>query len=681
MTVRELAALVKPHLERAFFPAGLRLDRGDLRIVRAWAYCLFGFMLAAFAGMSIFEHDRWSLTQDFAAIDQVWHEIGHGNLNPKDTVDHIARYWQVHFELYVWLIAPFSLIFGSLFLSLFQDACGFVASVIAFRWVLSVLYDGRRPVPARRTLALCSLIIVTLNPWLYWTYAFDFHSEPVAIAALVASGYAFWADRLVLGYVLALSVLLEGDVTGTYLVGLGVSLAVAKWRKPWIGLSLIPIGVVWLQFTHAIGAGIQSAFNATYGYLIYGQFIGGGNDDPVHQIIGVRELAAGIVQHPLRVLDVLKDKVVDVYANLAPSGFIGILSPWSFGVCFLALAENQLAYSYSYSQPIFQSIPLYIFAAVGFGWMLAAMSRRFGPRLAVWYGVITACNVIIWSCVWIPELPIHWVRISSDQARVLRQVKAGIGNKDQVLATQGVVGAFADRAAVGDFWFNPHIPREANDVQIVVAPFSGVNVESVNRSLTILDTMVTKYNARVRLHDQDIWWLTTGGLGDTTTAFDIPAGQDSVPGWACAGEAAYPITEGPPSEWHAFSNYARGYVIARAYWRMAAGNYHAQVDLASTEPAAVEVWDSTSDELIGRTLVPPTRRRSIGMYFRNLDRGVPYLFEGLGPFRIDAIEPPIHDAIEVRVFSPGTGTTSVYRVTVSPVGNDDPAFHDVLSSR
>jgi hypothetical protein len=191
--------------------------------------------------------------------------------------------------------------------------------------------------------------------------------------------------------------------------------------------------------------------------------------------------------------------------------------------------------------------------------------------------------------------------------------------------------------------------------------------------------MVTKYNARIRLHEQDIWWLTTGGIDDTTTAFDIPAGQDSVPGWACAGAAAYPITEGPPSDWHAFSNYARGYVISRAYWRLAAGNYRARIELASSEPATVEVWDSTSDELIERNVLPPTHRRALDLYFRNLDRGVPYLFEGLGPFRIDAIEPPIHDAIEVRVFSPGTGTISVYRVGVFPIDVDDPALHETLS--
>src|ERR1700722_8407382 len=218
-------ALVKvgQTIDRLFFPAAVR-ESPDLRLLRVFGYIGFAFLSCWLIGFSALELWRYALTQDFAAAHQAWHQITHGDLNPQDTIDGVPRYWQVHLELYFWLLAPIGVLLrGGMTLLLIQDACGIIACVIAWRWMLQILY-GERPVPYRLTLALLGLGLIVLDPWVYWSYAFDFHSEPVAVALLVAAGYAYYQQKTRLAIGLSLGVLCCGDVATTYLAGLGLTL-------------------------------------------------------------------------------------------------------------------------------------------------------------------------------------------------------------------------------------------------------------------------------------------------------------------------------------------------------------------------------------------------------------------------------------------------------------------------
>ena len=643
-------------IDRLLFPASVR-ESADLRVLRRFAYAGFAFLICWLVGFSALEHWRYALTQDFGAANQAWHQITHGDLNPQDTIDGVPHYWQVHLELYFWLLAPIGVLFrGGLTLLLLQDACGIIACVITWRWILQILY-GERAVPHRLTLALLSLGLLVLDPWVYWSYAFDFHSEPIAVAFLVAAGYAFYQQKTRLGIGLSLGVLACGDVATTYLAGLGLTLIIASRRYFSIGLALMATAVFWLEFSHRIGAGVMSAFNVTYGYLIYGHFLG---FDPSAAKLTVRDLLLGMILHPLNAVDALHDKMRDIYANLAPIGFIGIFSPWALGISLIVLAENQLAYSFTYSQPNFQGIVMYLFGTVGFVWFIARFARFSGVG-AVVVSSVALINTAAWFAVWMPQLEPRWIRTSVEAAQTARAIQRQIGPNDEVVASHGLVGRFADRASVYSLWAIRTIPRDADVVQFIVSPYEGINVESVNKSLAVLDALANVYHATLRLQRAGVWWFTVD-LSQSSSRFAVPSASNDVPAWACFGKAASPYLAGPPAGWHAAGGMRRGYVVSRAYWRAPAGNYLASADLSARSNVIFEVWDATSDELIVRKVVPPGPRRQIAVPLRHLDRGQDKTFDGLWAFVIDPVEAPLADNLEIRIFSDGSGPVDVYHV-------------------
>jgi len=652
-------------LDRVLLSAAVRNDPGEARVLRPAACIGFALCATILFAMSLLEYQRFSLTHDFAEIYQAWHQVSQGNLNPLNTVSQNGEFWTGHFELYVWLLAPIAVLFPSpLALELVHDALGIAACLVAWRWMLTLLYDPSPPVPNRRVLALASLCVLLLNPWIYWSYAFDFHSESAGVIFIVASLYAFYLKRTRLGIILALSLLLEGDVTALYLVGLGASLVVVRWRQAWIGAGLAFVGVLWLAMTHAIGAGIESGFSPAYAYLVFGDTPATG---PLPEDMSVSELIKGLALHPLPILGVLHEKVLSIYDNLSPIGFIGILSPWTFGVTFLVLLENQLAYALPYAQPSFQTMPVYILGSVGLTWMLAWLVRTPVRRFVIAFAVLAALNTAGWGLVWIPPMFPHWLRTSAATGSVLRTVYNSIPAGHEVITTQGVIGRFASHKYAGVFWFgNPRFVRYASDVDFVVVPYEGINVESVNKSLTILDMLTRDFRARVRLHEHGVWWLSFGSE-TPYKSFRFADTSQEVPAWACAGPQGAADISGPVYQWAAMSRNARGYVISRAYWRPTAGNYRAGVEIASTGPVTLEVWNQTLDQPIVRTVVPPGPRRRVYVPFRALDRGRSTMFKGYVPFLVNFVEPPVHDNLEVRVFSPGRGLVRVYRVMMEPL--------------
>ncbi len=655
-TFRSRAMWLLGWIDRALFPAAVRCAP-EFRVLRPAAYIAFAFLASWLIGFSAFEHGRYALTQDFGAVNQVWHQITHGDLNPRDTLDGVPHYWQVHLEIYFWVLAPIGLLFrGGLVLLLIQDACGIIACTVAWRWILTLLF-AERPVPNRLTLSLLLLVLLVCDPWIYWSYAFDFHSEPIAVALLISAGYAFYLRHTRWAIGLSLAVLLTGDVATTYLAGLGLTLLVASRRYFSVGLALIATAVFWLEFSHRIGAGVMSSFNVTYGYLIYGYFPG---FDPSLPKLTVRDLLLGIILHPLNAVYAMHDKVRDIYANLAPIGFIGILSPWAIGISLVVLAENQLAYSYTYSQPNFQGIVMYLFGTVGFAWFMARFAR-FSRVLAVVFSGLVALNTLGWFTVWMPQLEPRWIRTSAAAAETAGTIQHRISATDEVVASHGIVGRFSDRASVYSLWALRTVPRDADVVQFVVSPYDGINVETVNKSLAILDALANVYHATLRYQRDGVWWFTVD-LSQSLSSFQLPSGSDDVPGWGCYGKAGAPVVTGPPAQWHATGGFRRGYVVSRAYWRARAGNYVASADIAPAGPVIFEVWDATLDQLIVRTPIPAGPRRRVEIPFRHLNRGSEPLYDGAGAFVIDPVEAPIDDNVEIRIYSNGGGAVDVYRV-------------------
>jgi hypothetical protein len=106
----------------------------------------------------------------------------------------------------------------------------------------------------------------------------------------------------------------------------------------------------------------------------------------------------------------------------------------------------------------------------------------------------------------------------------------------------------------------------------------------------------------------------------------------------------------------------------QAYWRRGEGEYEAVLRIAVSGTTNIELWNSTTNQLLARRV----QTESNGPVTVTLDAtlrgsGNESVFDGWGIWRINAA-PPKDDNLEVRVFAPrGNDVVDIYKVSLQPV--------------
>jgi len=108
-------------------------------------------------------------------------------------------------------------------------------------------------------------------------------------------------------------------VTGTYLAGIGLGVLLAGRGMRRRGAVLACIGVVAAVLFITL---IHGNRGSAHGLQAYAYLAIPGAKATGH--VPMSKLILGIATHPLRVLTVLWGKRVDLWANLAPSGLVGL---------------------------------------------------------------------------------------------------------------------------------------------------------------------------------------------------------------------------------------------------------------------------------------------------------------------------------------------------------------------
>ena len=623
-----------------------------------WWYSPFVAQWLALMVFSTIQYNRFALTHDFALYWQAVWLIAHGHLDPYASMD-LFPFLDNHFELIMWIVAPLYWIWPHASLLLYiQDIALIGAEWIAWHWIKSLIALHAIAEPGI-FLGVCAALLV-LNPWIPWTAATDFHSESLAALTLTGASYALYRSNRTALVIWVLLSLACGDVSAVALAAVGVAGVLTKRWKPGILIILVSLG--WLELISALGANRGSILILIYGYLLPAHYIG--------TQMSTSLLVKSLLRRPGLALRELWRHRKNLYANISPSGAIGVFSPWVLPIFGATVIISNLSTGYLFGVPGFQNVMFYALAVVGTVQVLLyfwpKVHRRWIQRGIL---AIIGLNSLIWAIIWLPQIPDHWVRVSQGAAQSLQQVKEMIPASSEVIAPQGLMGRFANRQWILNMGGHNvyQYPTYTSPVYLVMAPYDGVHFSSLQTQASWLNALAHDRQAQLVYWDHNVYLWKVWAHG---RSIRLPSKQTHLPAWPFNPTGGYQVVGGLPRTWYlASKNSAAGNILDRDYWREPPGDYIASVTLSGWGPASVQVWDATTGHLISEQWVPLASGRKIThtqTYFFS-HSGPPHVFSGIGPWSIVPAR-GLYNELEIRVYAQPSSMVNVYSVGMQKKG-------------
>ncbi len=660
-----------------------RPDDRFARVLRA-AWWVFGVQLVAMMAWSTVLYSRWGMTWDFAIRYQAWWGIAHGHLDPYVSVAH-RYFWQDHFELINWPLAPLSWIWpGPLWTLWIQDLMVWGGEMGALYLVVDAVrrprWSGR--LPGAWAVALVTVLLVA-NPWIYDSISFDFHYQSIGAAC-----FAMLACRemirgrtrlLVLWVVLCLAC---GDIAGTYLAAVGLGGMLAGRGSRGRGAALLAAGAGWFVLASVAGGGQGSGLGGHYGYLLPRSASGA-------RRTGVGGLAAGFTAHPSTVVGHLWQSRTALWAYASSAGVLGLATPLSV-LPLLILLESGAGQGSSLRSVAYENFGVLLFVAplsvLALAWLgdrlahgrLARLLDRptlrwlSSPNVVKVVALVMVGNALVWCAVWLPRVPTDWLRTSPPAAGALDRALAEIPSGAEVIASQGIVGRACGRVwcysigADGPLTYPLH-----RRTYVLVAPYDGIESSSIQTQIGVIDELAGPLHASLVAEDADVWLFRLPTGPARVVRFD-PSPTEAA--WAVRTATGTRILEGPGDTWRlAQGRRVPGYALYGAEWILAPGTYQSTVTMASTGPSVVEVWDSTTGVLLARRHLPAVEApMAVQSVVQVTDRRPTQPFTGWGPFSFQPRPGQSSDWIEVRVWTDGRSAVSLYDVEMLPYRPTDP---------
>jgi hypothetical protein len=631
--------------------------------VRKVGYAVLAIQLTGFCAWSALLYHRYALTWDFAVYHQPWYLIAHGHLNPDTSVESMP-FWRNDAEFAIWPLAIFYWLGPHSLTLLWLQNIGVVAAeVVAFSWMCDLAARCRDERTAA-WLAATGLLLLTVSPWLWWSISFDFHLESVALpfAVLLARDLASGRRRM---WWWVVPVLACGAPEAVYVLGIGAGGILAArryWRR---GAVLVAISVAYSVFIVKIGADHGAPLARHYGYLavgvsasyVHGRLSAGGR-------LSTGQMGREILSHPLRIVEALWQKRMDITAALLPGGAIGILFRPLLPLITAGLLSAILSAGWRFAQPSFQMLPVYVLLPLGTLAILAWLGRRHS-RTPLVCAALLAAQAVGWAMVWGPQVPAHWLRVSGPAAATLAKVSAQIPESDEVVASQGVLGPFSGRLDVHALARTSRTPVSGTDVWFVITPTAGTELQTTASSMAFIGQLAGPMHARLVARANGVWafrWHRPTGQHWVI----VPNGTGGVPGWTAAGAAGRAAMTGAIDDWHAVSTGQEGYVSDGIQWLEPVGRYAAQVVLSATGPANVEVWDDNGKGalLARRSIAAAAGRQTVTLPIDVTSALHSSVYPGWGLFSARFVPPAAGQRIEVRVWTDGSDTVNVYRARI-----------------
>lgn len=657
----------KPASEPSCATASLR-EANFYRVMRRLAIVVFLLQAIALLAISNYMRAHFALSIDYSIFEQARYLISHGTMDPYTTVSHFF-YWQNHGEFIMWPLALISAVLlpNGMFLLALQDLSTAAAGLVAFLWVIDRLSVCRaRLQVAIQMIALGTLIILIVNPWIYWSSIYDFHFQGTAALVLLLIARDLDRNRLRSSFVYVPILLSMGDVTGTYLVGLAISFAlVRKLRhetlRPAIYIALV--GVAWTAVLTLMHANQGSNLDLFYSYLA-----AGGQHATAPTKVSAASIGIGALLHPLRALAAIGHGLPNDWANAAPPGFLGVFSPWGMGISLMLFLSTNLIgkadLALSFSRPSFQSLPVYLFVPVGTAFVLSwgvEHKRRLVQLASLVLGTAVLLQSIAWSVVWMPLLIPTWSTVSNSAAGTLQWASSHIPASAEVAVQEGVLGRFADHRFTYILIGAPTtVPVRTSTMYFVVAPGAGQELP-VNMSAPLLSDIAHLRGTVLVRHGGGVWVFRYSPKPEQHSV--TLEASSTLPAWLLRSGVGKKMLYGPPTGWYVAASGKAGYVAYGDYYREPIGKYTASVYMSSSGPVTIQVWNATAGTLIAQRTVPSTDSPEAITFPLSVTSLVPlHGQEGIAPFSVQPIPPIPGNDIEIRVYTPGGAVVSVYSV-------------------
>ncbi len=505
-----------------------------------WFWCaaaaVLGLQLIGLAVYSTYLFHRFDLTDDFATYSQAWWLIGHGHLDPVNTVQlpNVA-FWRSHFEVAMWPIALVGRVWPHpIQLLWLQDVALVATEWIALVWVAGLC--RAHLIRARAAVATAALVFVVVNPWWYLTASFDVHFETIGLPFVVWSAYSLWNGRVRTSVVVAIIGLLFGDVIAIALVCVGIAglvsrrvRTVAGWRAP---LVVTGLAAAWVVLAVLLGANRSSGIVTNYGYLV-----GAAPSASSGWVV------AHLVAHPWHALHVLVGRLPAMVRVVASAGLLGVATPWGLAVSAGTLGPAALNANRAFLSPTiaFQTIAVIPFVIVGTVMVLLWIAgrpatdpgradssgagrgetRAFRGRalLALALAGAGVTLALVQSIPLYTTLRADWWRVDAPAAATLRVALPDVPSGAEVIASQGVIGRFAGRTYVYPLLASPQqFPVHTRQVVFVIAPGEGIEPIPPQLSRADIASLAGRLHARVLAQ----------GHGVTVLSWSPPPGASAI---------------------------------------------------------------------------------------------------------------------------------------------------------
>jgi hypothetical protein len=667
----------------------------ELRRARAIGLSLIGVVFLGFCAWSLLQVKRFALTADFSWYQQAAYLFGHGHLSPRDTAGGISIQGygvaQGH-PVPVWVnggeffVVPLALMYR-LFphpetLKWMQDLALCGAQAIAFIWICD-LVAARKRVDSSKTglwLIVLGFVLLVANPWFIWAASFDIHSEAFAAPFVIGAARDLHRGRRT-AWAWGIGAVLCSAVGATYLIGVSVGAVITRRRLLRLGLGLALLGIVWVGMLDALGL-LSVANTYLYQSILTGgagtkftqRYVDGTWRDVVpvgNSSVTYPAVLKAAVERPWNVLTALWANHANLWGSVSAAGLLGLV--WIPALIPSLFVLVQGGFFQGASLPGFQNILVGGLVAVGTVALCSMLASRLGQgrRWILWIVLaLLGLNTIVWGAVWFPKLGDQWLNVSPQAAAALRTVQARIDPNDEVVASQGVSGAFAARQWAYSI-VNPRTPIQVQaprKVWFIFTPFDGAETVPSSSTLAMVKMLSQYHGMHLVVDSGDVWafeWVPPQGLRKFVLAVPkVP--RPAV--WTLIGIAGRAVIGKTPSESHATSNGKTGYVIDRDLWREPKGRYRVSTRISASALTNVEIWDDTTNTLLHRVVLTHTHGIERVNLTVTLNRtGAQPAIAGTALWSIRPLVTP-GDDLELRVWTAGpAGSVNVYSAAMTPL--------------